>query len=100
MSGFSQQRFCLIDMDIVGEGENPPLFCIHRNRMGLNPIPTINVVMLTFGIFTELCTPVEKIVYTKIIPDLSTVFSETLVEKPVENVDNSLLTTIFHRLLF
>jgi hypothetical protein len=41
-----------------------------------------------------MCKPVEEIVYTKIGLDLSTLFSLTPVEKPVENVDNSQIRSV------
>jgi hypothetical protein len=37
---------------------------------------------------------VEEIVYTKFSLDLSTVFPKALVEKPVENVDNSQIKAV------
>ena len=45
--------------------------------------------MLTKRISTEMYKPVEEIVYTYFGPDLSTLFTEVAVEKPVENVENS-----------
>jgi hypothetical protein len=42
---------------------------------------------------TELCKTVESFVHKEFAPDLSTLFSSLPVEKPVENVDNSLLIT-------
>jgi len=61
---------------------------------------SIFVVMLICRNSTGLCKPVEFFVYTKFIPDLSTVFSLTLVEKPVENVDNSQIKAVLHTMLF
>ena len=50
-------------------------------------------VMLICGNSTELCKTVEIFVYTKFIPGLSTLFPGVVVEKPVENVDNSQINT-------
>ena len=41
-----------------------------------------------------MCTSVEFFLQSKNTADLSTLFPEGLVEKPVENVDNSQLTSV------
>ena len=45
--------------------------------------------MLTEIISTVLCKAVEIFLTFDFLPDLSTGFLLTIVEKPVENVDNS-----------
>ena len=50
--------------------------------------------MLTLCISTELCKSVEFFLQRKITLDLSTLFPISLVEKPVENVDNSRIRSV------
>jgi len=50
--------------------------------------------MLISEISTELCKSVEIFVYTEFTLDLSTLFSERAVEKPVENVENSCVKSV------
>jgi len=45
--------------------------------------------MLISGNSTDLCKSVEFFLQRENSPDLSTLFQEVAVEKPVENVDNS-----------
>ena len=45
-----------------------------------------------------MCKTVEFFLHMDFIPELSTLFSVELVEKPVENVDNSHVSHDLHRL--
>ena len=55
---------------------------------------TVTVVMLSNSISTDLCKTVEIFVYKGFGPCLSTLFTGSSVEKPVENVENSLLISV------
>ena len=58
--------------------------------------------MLTGKISTVFCKAVEIFLHFDFLPDLSTGFLLTVVEKPVENVDNPpvVLPEIFHNVNF